>query len=228
MMMQNTSQPLNERVSFKRKMQDSLLKNPSIYKTIQVAKNTNVYVAGDEGNQVYFIESGAVKLLVFSPEGKECILAVYSLGDVFGESGTGNRVETAKTMTNTQLKIIPLPKFLAHLAKEELLEGFVKYLAVRVADQQQVIANLVTLASEQRLGKTLLQLASSIGKKTTNGTVIEFKLSHQELSKMIGATRPRTSLFMSKFCALGLVTITKKHHIIIDEQKLSNYLAQIA
>ena len=34
-----------------------------------------------------------------------------------------------------------------------------QYLAVRIADQQQVIANLVTVDSEQRLGKTLLQLA---------------------------------------------------------------------
>ena len=34
-----------------------------------------------------------------------------------------------------------------------------RYLAVRIADQQQVIANLVTVDSEQRLGKTLLQLA---------------------------------------------------------------------
>jgi hypothetical protein len=36
---------------------------------------------------------------------------------------------------------------------------------VRVADQQQVIANLVTGDSEQRLGKTLLQIARKLGKK---------------------------------------------------------------
>jgi len=39
-----------------------------------------------------------------------------------------------------------------------LFEGFVRYLTVWVADQQQVIANLVTVDSEQRLGQTLLQL----------------------------------------------------------------------
>jgi CRP-like cAMP-binding protein len=46
-----------------------------------------------------------------------------------------------------------------------LLEGFVRYLAVRIAEQQKVIANLVTVDSEQRLGQTLLQLARTMGKK---------------------------------------------------------------
>jgi CRP-like cAMP-binding protein len=34
---------------------------------------------------VYFIESGQIKLLLLSPEGKECLLAIHSDGDIFGE-----------------------------------------------------------------------------------------------------------------------------------------------
>jgi CRP-like cAMP-binding protein len=66
-------------------------------------------------------------------------------------------------MEDSFLKEIPCNKFLDRLAKDSLLEGFIKYLAVRVADQQQVIANLVTVDSEQRLGKTLLQIARKLG-----------------------------------------------------------------
>ena len=41
-----------------------------------------------------------------------------------------------------------------------------QYLAVDIADQQQIIANLVTVDSKQkRLGKTLLWLARTLGKK---------------------------------------------------------------
>ena len=54
-------------------------------------------------------------------------------------------------------------------------EGFVRYLAVRIADQQQVIANLVTVDSEQRLGKILLQLARSMGKKDPHSIRIELR-----------------------------------------------------
>jgi hypothetical protein len=53
----------------------------------------------------------------------------------------------------------------ARLSRDSLFEGFVRYLALRVADQQQIVANLVTVDSEQRLGQTLLHLARTMGKK---------------------------------------------------------------
>ena len=80
-------------------------------------------------------------------------------------SGLGARLETATAMKATTVKQIPCSQFFARLSRDSLFEGFVRYLAVRIADQQQVIANLVTVDSEQRLGKTLLQLARTMGKK---------------------------------------------------------------
>ena len=157
---------------------------------------------------VYFIERGQIKLLMLSSEGKECLLAIHSAGDIFGElclSGLGSRLETATAMEETILKKIPCSQFLARLSRDSLLEGFVRYMAVRIADQQEVIANLVTVDSEQRLGKTLLQLARTLGKKAPYGTRIELKMSHDELSEMVGTTRPRISLFMQRFRNLGLI-----------------------
>jgi len=63
-----------------------------------------------------------------------------------------------------QLKQISHAQFLARLSCDLLSEGFVRYLAVRIADQQQVIANLATVDSEQRLGQTSSQLARTLGK----------------------------------------------------------------
>lgn len=228
--MQNTSIEVSQIDQFKKKLRDSLMKETAAYNTINIAKDANVYVAGDKANLVYFIESGQIKLSKISLEGKECLLAIHTSGDIFGELCIGRLaecLETATAMTDTQLKTILYTKFLEHLGKESLVEGFVQYLATRVSEQQQVIANLVTVDSEQRLGKTLLQLAKSIGKKT-NGTLIELQISHEELSTMIGTTRPRISLFMQRFRNLGLIAITKEHFMIIYEQKLSNYLAKIA
>jgi hypothetical protein len=110
-----------------------------------------------------------------------------------------------------------------------LLEGFVRYLAVRITDQQQVIANLVTVDSEQRLGKTLLQLAHALGKKDRQSTRIELKISHDELSETVGTTRPRISLFMQRFRNLGLIETNRDHFFVTKKEKaLADYLAQIA
>jgi CRP-like cAMP-binding protein len=216
---------------FKQQLRDSLRQETLNSSTITIPKNNHVYTCGDQDEAVYFIESGQIKLLMLSPEGKECILAIHTAGDIFGElclSGVGPRLETARAMTETSLKHIPCSRFFARLSRDALFEGFIRYLAVRIADQQQVIANLVTVDSEQRLGQTLLQLAHTLGRKDPRSIRIELKISHEELSEMVGTTRPRISLFMQRFRNLGLLETNADHFLIIKEKKLVAYLAQIA
>ena len=216
---------------FKRQLRDSLQRETLNTRAIKVARHASVYNSGDQDEMVYFIESGQIKLLMLSSEGKECLLAIHSGGDIFGElclSGLGARLETAIAMKATTLKLIPCAQFFSRLKRDSLFEGFVRYLAVRIADQQQVIANLVTVDSEQRLGQTLLQLARTMGKKDPRSIRIELKITHEELSEMVGTTRPRISLFMQRFHHLGLIETNEDRFFVIKEKKLTDYLAQIA
>jgi CRP/FNR family transcriptional regulator, cyclic AMP receptor protein len=216
---------------FKQQIRDSLQHETLNSRTVTIPRHANVYTCGDNDEMVYFIETGQIKLLLLSPEGKECLLAIHSGGDIFGElclAGVGARMETAMAMKQTKLKQIPCAQFFARLNRDALSDGFVRYLAVRVADQQQVIANLVTVDSEQRLGKTLLQLARTLGKKDPRSIRIELKISHEELSEMVGTTRPRISFFMQRFRNLGLIETNSDHFLILKEHKLTDYLAQIA
>src|SRR6476469_265421 len=216
---------------FKEQLRESLQRDTLNSRAVMIARHDNVYTCGDQDERVYFIKSGKIKLLMLSPEGKECLLAIHSAADVFGElclSGSGSRLETATAMEESILRTIPRSQFLARLDRDSLLEGFVRYLAVRIADQQQVIANLVTVDSEQRLGKTLLELARTMGKKDPHSIRIELKISHEELSEMVGTTRPRISVFMQRFRNLGLIETNSDHFLIIKETRLAAYLAQIA
>jgi len=216
---------------FKLQLRDSLIRETLNSRAVKIARHQHVYSSGDQDETVYFIESGQIKLLMLSSEGRECLLAIHSAGDIFGElclSGLGARLETATAMKATAVKQIPSVQFFARLSRDSLFEGFVRYLAVRIADQQQMIANLVTVDSEQRLGQTLLQLARTMGKKDPRSIRIELKITHEELSEMVGTTRPRISLFMQRFHNLGLIETNKDHFFIIKENKLAQYLAQIA
>jgi CRP/FNR family transcriptional regulator, cyclic AMP receptor protein len=153
---------------FKQQLRDSLMNETLNSHAITIAKHDYVYNSGDQDEMVYFIESGQIKLQILSPEGRECLLAIHTAGDIFGElclSGLGARLETATAMEETVLKQIPCSRFFAWLSHDTLFEGFVQYLAVRIAEQQQVIANLVMVDSKQRLGKTLLRLARKLDKK---------------------------------------------------------------
>jgi CRP-like cAMP-binding protein len=66
-----------------------------------------------------------------------------------------------------------------------------------------------------------------MGKKDPRSIRIELKITHEELSEMVGTTRPRISLFMQRFHHLGLMETNKDRFFIIKETKLAQYLAQI-
>jgi CRP/FNR family transcriptional regulator, cyclic AMP receptor protein len=216
---------------FKQQLRESLQRETMSTRGIKIVRHANVYTCGDQDGMVYFVENGQIKLLMLSSEGKECLLAIHGDGDIFGElclSGLGARLETATAMKATTLKQIPCSQFFDRLRRDLLFEGFVRYLALRIAEQQQVIANLVTVDSEQRLGQTLLQLARTMGKRDPRSIRIELRISHEELSEMVGTTRPRISVFMQRFHHLGLIETNENRFFIIKENKLTRYLEQIA
>jgi len=216
---------------FKLQLRDSLVRETRNSRAIKVSKGVNVYNIGDTDDLIYFIDSGQIKLLMLSPQGKECMLAIYTAGDIFGElclSGLPTRLDRAVAMEDTAIKKVMRDSFFRRLGDDSLFKGFVQYLAVRLADQQQLIANLVTVDSEHRLGETLLQLARKMGKKDPRSIRIELQITHEELSTMVGTTRPRISLFMQRFKNLGLIETSAGHHLIIKEQKLTDYLATLS
>ena len=129
-------------------------------------------------------------------------------------------------MTAAVVRALPCPQLLALLNREGLLPGLIHYLAARIADQQATIANLLTVDSEQRLGKILLRLARKLGKQDPRSLRIEQRITHGELAAMVGTTRPRISTFMMRFRELGLIEFSAERFLIIKELKLSAYLGQ--
>lgn len=200
--------------------------------TVTIARNIDVYQCGDRDDLLYIIVDGNVKLLTPSSENKDCLLAIHTSGDLFGEtclSGLGARVETATAMEDTVLRQITRRHFLARLQMEPMfVTQFISYLTNRISDQKRLIANLATVDCEQRLGRTLLRLGETLGRKVANSICIDLRITHEELSEMVGTTRPRISVFLQRFRRLGLIETNPEHLMLIKQSKLTRYLAQIA
>src|SRR5207253_5210510 len=86
---------------FKQQLCASLQRETQDSRTVKIARHVNVYSCGDQDEMVYFIESGQIKLLMLSADGKECLLAIHGGGDIFDElclSVLGARLESATAM----------------------------------------------------------------------------------------------------------------------------------
>jgi len=219
----------------RRQLCDSLRNKCRDSRIVKFSKHENIYSGGGgvAACSIYVIESGQVKLSTLSRKGQEeCIVGINTAGDVFGElclSGSGERLETATAMEETELRAVPCALFSELVRRDSLLaQGFVRYLSVRVADQQQAIAHLVTDDCEHRLGATLLELARKLGKRDCESLIIEHQISQEELSHIVGTTRSRVSEFMRRFRKLGLIERRAYDRLLVRDKDLSDYLNKLA
>jgi CRP-like cAMP-binding protein len=187
-----------------------------------------VYATGDEDEAIYFIEQGQVKISISSEEGKDCLLAIYGTGDVFGETcfdGNDRRAESATAMTFTIVRRTSKREFLAEVDRAGAMELLLRHLATRLQERQLAVFDLITNDSEQRLAKALLTFAEKLGRPDGPFLRLEHRISHEELSQIVGTTRPRITAFMQRFRTLGLIETTGRS-ISVNRQRTRAFLAR--
>jgi CRP/FNR family cyclic AMP-dependent transcriptional regulator len=186
-----------------------------------------VYATGDDDDSLYLIDAGQVKLSMASAEGKDCLLAIYGAGQVFGEScfsSAHKRVETATSMQGCVVRRAARREFLAAIEKIGAMESLLQHLADRLDDRQMAVFDLITNDSEQRLAKVLLTFAERLGSPDGPYLRLEQRISHEELSQIVGTTRPRITAFMQHFRKLGLID-TASREIRVHGQRTREFLA---
>ncbi len=219
--------PLPHADGFKQRIRELFHKHSTDCRLVRVARNDSVYVSGQQDPTVYYVHVGQIKLLLPSPEYREYLLTIHTPGDIFGElclAGRHDRLETAVAMEDSCLKQIPARTFLACVRSESLLEGLVQFLAVRIAEQQEVITSLATLNSEHRLAWVLIQLARDLGQPHPLGTRVSKKISQEELGEMVGTTRTRVGVFLKRFRDQGWIRQSPEHCLVIDSSRLEYFL----
>jgi len=180
-----------------------------------------IYATGDEDDAMYLIESGQVKLSMSSASGKDCVLAIYAAGDVFGEScflDSGRRNETASAMQRTFVRKVLRRDYLVEVEKASAMEMLLRHLALRLAERQVAVFDLVTMDAEKRLAKVLLGIAEKLGSIDGDYARVDLRISQEELSQIVGTTRPRITVFMQRFRKRGIV-VTAGRSIAVHRRK---------
>lgn len=170
-------------------------------------KNQTVYTQGDPADSVFYIQSGKIKKVVISEQGKEAVVALLGTGDFFGEgclNGETVRLSTVSAMTDCVIVRIPKENIVRVIHEEPTFsELFIAHLLHRNSRIEEDLVDQLFNSSEKRLARTLLLLAN-FGKEGEPEPVLA-KISQETLAEMIGTTRSRVSAFMNKFRQLGLI-----------------------
>ena len=195
--------------------------------TVQIAeirRRQVIYLPGDPGRTVYFVNGGRVKISKVTRDGKELTLAYRGPGELFGEIALiegGPREEMAEAMENALLTEMERGDFERLIQTQPLLGlRLARLLTQRRRDIENKIENLVFKDVNSKLAELLIRLGSEFGVDDARGTLVALKITHQEMANLIGSTRETVSLTLSQFKRKGLIRTDGRKVIIADREGL--------
>jgi CRP-like cAMP-binding protein len=192
----------------------SFLTHAGIGRTIvNLNKSQIIFSQGELAEDVFYIQSGQIKLSVISSSGKEAAIALLGEGDFLGEECVANsqplRMTTAVAVAESVALKIDRKEMVRVLHEQHAISDiFVAYLLSRNLRVQEDLVDQLFNSSEKRLARALLLLAQ-FGKEGQPETVIP-KISQETLAEMVGTTRSRVNFFMNRFRKLGLIEYNGK------------------
>jgi CRP/FNR family transcriptional regulator, cyclic AMP receptor protein len=189
---------------------------------LQPAPGEIIWIQGEPGEELFFVEKGWIKVSTVSRNGKEALLALPGEGEFIGTRCLiegYKRIGTATALGDSSLIRITRPALIRLLRQEP---DFAQMLLTCVVAQslraQRILAEQMTNSSERRLAQTLLRLANggNSGKQTSQPILA--RVSQADLATMVGTTRARVSHFMNKFRRQGLIDYNRQGFVTVHKR----------
>jgi CRP-like cAMP-binding protein len=193
---------------------------------VRLPKGDVVFSEGDQGDRLYVILDGKVKLGHASPDGRDNLLGVLGPGEMFGELSLFDPVP--RTATATALTDCVLMG-LGNADLDEWLDGrpalakeLLKALAQRLRRTNEALGDLVFADVPGRVAKALTDLSEKFGQVTDDGIHVTHDLTQEELAQLVGASRETVNKALADFAARGWLTLEQRGVFILDPERLKN------
>ncbi|MEL6212223.1 MAG: Crp/Fnr family transcriptional regulator [Pseudomonadota bacterium] len=153
-----------------------------------------IFNQGEDGDSLFVILSGRVKIVTISPAGKETVLCFMGPGEVLGEIAvldSGPRTAGAIVIEKTRALVLRRSVFMGFLEEHpKAALNIIRVLCGRLRKTDKFVEEMTTLQAGPRLARALLRLASQYGKvQPSGGVLVDIKLSQANLGAHAGVVR---------------------------------------
>jgi CRP/FNR family transcriptional regulator, cyclic AMP receptor protein len=174
-------------------------------------KHTTIVHVDDPGNALYILKSGLVKVTIEDRDGYEMILRILYPTDFFGDMSLLDgepRSATVTTQEPSEVLTVSRDHFLHIIEKSpKILLKMTALLSKRLRKANELIHSLAFFDVYGKVARTLLNLASERGRVTERGTVIDMRLTQQELAELAGMTRETMARTLREFQQAGCIRV---------------------
>jgi CRP/FNR family cyclic AMP-dependent transcriptional regulator len=187
-------------------------------------KGDSLFREGEEGNSLYLITAGKIKIVRQSRGGDEMILAVLSAGDFCGEMALldgMSRSADAVAVEETHLFGLNRKDFIAYVMNNETaVKAILSALSKRLRKADDFLEDIFFLNVASRLAKKLIELSMSNGFREGGNGPIKLSITQKDLAGMIGATRESVNKELRALREKNLIDLSGNNIVIDDLEAL--------
>ena len=192
----------------------------------KLAANQLLFSKGDEGDALYGVLSGRIRISASAPSGKEVVLNVLAPGEVFGEIALLDgrpRTADATAMEPSELLRINRRDFIDYLEREpRLATHLLEMLCGRVRATTELVEDSAFLGLPARLAKRLLNLALYYSDGDTVKPPVDLKISQSELGQLMDTSREAVNRHLQHWRKSGWVKLGRGRITLQDPVALQN------
>lgn len=165
-------------------------------------EGSHLFWEGDLADKLYYVKQGRIKLTKTTDEGKELILYMYHPGDLIGHADpfiSSNHSYSAEVLESSVVGVIENKDLELLVCQHgDFAIDFMKWMGVHHRITQTKFRDLMMYGKPGALCSTLIRLGNTYGQEQADGsTLINKKITHTDLSNMIGATRESVNRMLS-------------------------------
>ncbi len=181
-------------------------------------KDTVVFFENDEGDALFMILEGRIRVTILGDDGREIILTVLGPGDFFGEMSLLDqepRSATAIAAEDTELVALHRADFQGLLSENPSISAaLIRVLNNRLRRANQQISTLALLDVYGRVARVILEMARDEGRRLKDGRIAFRRATHQEIANRIGTTRETVTRMLKDLERQGLIQVDGREIVL--------------
>jgi len=194
----------------------------------KLAADQSLFVKGDEGDALYGVLSGSIRISSNAPTGKELIFNILYPGDLFGEIALldgKKRTADATAMVPTELLCIYRREFLTLLKDEpDLAIHFLHMVCDRLRKTSEMVEDSVFLSLGPRLAKRLLNLSRFAHQSNSSVGPGVINISQFELGQSMGVSRESINKHLAAWRNHGWIALERNKISVFQEAALQQLI----
>ncbi len=210
---------------FERANEETIANCERLFLQREAGKGKVLFEQGDEARLVYLVKRGTVRIARRTADGKDVTVAILGAGSLFGEEVVFSEIErktVAICMTDTLLCTARAEHVYGLLQTyPQLSLNVAKYLHEQRDDALAIAEDVAYLTVPDRLMRVFARLSGEYGKAVEDGTLLDIRLTQNDLASLIGSTRETVSLKLAELARDGHIRLQDRSIVILAPQAVS-------